>query len=175
MSSGDGIRTLCRITGAAWDSPCGRMAGPMDGKPSKVNLGCLMTGERMPLQGVVCKDWGQLLTVEWGGKSRSPFRVAPGKNYWFLPISPIPPWPCLKRASSAPTAVLLQTEGRGCEQPVKCALLLKRKMCLDSLPNTASASLCTSVGEAEQQGGEDERTYQLTAWEPALSFSVQQL
>lgn len=85
MSSGDGIRTLCGITGAAWDSPCGRMAGPTAGKPSKMNLGCGMTGERMPLQGVLCKDWGQLLTVEWGGKGRSPFWVAPGKK---LLVSP---------------------------------------------------------------------------------------
>lgn len=43
-------------------------------------------------------------------------------------------------------------------------------MYLDSLPNTTSASLCTSVGEAEQQGGEDERSYQLTVWELLAHF-----
>ena len=136
----------------------------MAGNSSKVNLTCLMTGERIPAWGAVCKDGWQLLIVESGGKGRSLLRVAPGKNYGFPPISPTAPWPCLKRTSSVPTAVFLQTEGPGWEQPVKCALLLKRKMRLDNLPNTTSASLCTSVGEAEQQGGEDERTYQLTVW-----------
>lgn len=71
-----------------------------------------------------------------------------------------------EKGISVPTAVLLQTEGPGWEQPVMCALLLKRKMCLDSLPNTTSASLCTSAGEAVQQGGEDGQTYQLTVWGP---------
>lgn len=75
-----------------------------------------------------------------------------------------------EKASSVPTAALLRTEGPGWEQPRKCALLLKRKMYLDSLPNTTSASLCTSVGEAEQQGGEDERSYQLTVWELLAHF-----
>lgn len=31
-------------------------------------------------QGVVCKDWGQHLIVEWGGKGSSPFWVTPAKK-----------------------------------------------------------------------------------------------
>lgn len=93
------------------------------------------------------------------------------RKWLFFPLyHSAPPCPCLKRAASVLTAELLQTEGLGWEQPGECTLLLKRKMCLDSLPNATSASLCTSVGEAEQQGGEDEPTYPLTVWDPLSPF-----
>lgn len=91
---GDGIWTPCRITGAAQDPPCGTVAGPVAGKSRKVNLACLTT---RPPQGAVCKDRGQLLTVECGGKDPSPFWVAPGKSYCFPPLSPNLPRPRLKR------------------------------------------------------------------------------
>lgn len=112
------------------------------------------------------ENQGQPSAVGRGGKGTSPFGVAPRKSTFSPSISPSPPWPCLKRAFQCRRQCCCRQKDPAESSRWLCALLLKRKMCLDSLPNTTSASLCTSAGEAVQQGGEDGQTYQLTVWGP---------
>lgn len=129
---------------------------------------CLV--KEQPPRGIVCKDWGQLSAREWGGKCRSPFWVALGENGCFPPVSPCSSLPMFEKGILSADSRAVTDRRAGLRAAGKCTLLLKRKMRLDSLPNATSASLCTSVGEAEQQGGEDERTYPLTVWDPLSPF-----
>lgn len=129
----------------------GRMAGPWLVSPGR------WVRPWEPRAALSSRVWWEGNESIWGSTQ---------EKYFFPLYITLSSLTMFEKGISVPTAVLLQTEGPGWEQPVMCALLLKRKMCLDSLPNTTSASLCTSAGEAVQQGGEDGQTYQLTVWGP---------